>query len=81
MPAIVSAVALFRPALLIALAVGLLLAMTFALWAYYGTAVFFEMLRELDQIVRHLLATRVDGQEIGEAISLLNDKLGDLRGA
>lgn len=45
MPAIVSAVVLSRPALLIALAGGVLLATTFALWVYYGTAVFFEMVR------------------------------------
>jgi len=45
MPAIVSAAALSRPVMLMALAGGLLLAMTFALWAYYGTAIFFEMLR------------------------------------
>ena len=45
MPAIVSGAALSRPVLLIALAGGLLLATTLALWAYYGTAVFFEMVR------------------------------------
>jgi hypothetical protein len=45
MPATVSAAALSRPVLLIALAGGVLLAVTFLLWAYYGTAVFFEMVR------------------------------------
>jgi len=45
MPAIVSGAALSRPALLIALAGGLLFATTLTLWAYYGTAVFFEMVR------------------------------------
>ena len=45
MPAIVSTAVMSRPALLIALAGGVLLATAFALWAYYGTAVFFEMLR------------------------------------
>ena len=45
MPANVSAAALSRPVLLIALAGGVLLAVTFLLWAYYGTAVFFEMVR------------------------------------
>jgi hypothetical protein len=46
MPAIVSTAVLSRPVLLIALAGGaLLLAVTLALWAFYGTAVFFEMLR------------------------------------
>jgi hypothetical protein len=43
MPAIASGGGLSRPVLLIALAVGLLLATTITLWAYYGTAVFFEM--------------------------------------
>jgi hypothetical protein len=45
MPAIVSTAALSRPVLLIALAGGLILGTTCVLWAYYGTAVFFEMLR------------------------------------
>jgi hypothetical protein len=45
MSAIVSTTALFRPLLLIALAGGVLFAMTIGLWAYYGTAVFFEMVR------------------------------------
>jgi uncharacterized protein (DUF2062 family) len=45
MPAIVSTVTLSRPLLLAALVGGLLLAATFGLWAYYGTAVFFEMVR------------------------------------
>jgi hypothetical protein len=34
-----------RPALLAALAAGAVLAATLALWAYYGTAVFFEMVQ------------------------------------
>jgi hypothetical protein len=33
-----------RPLLIIAAAVGMLLAGTVALWAHYGTAVFFEMI-------------------------------------
>jgi hypothetical protein len=33
------------PALFVAGAVGLVLAATLALWAHYGTAVFFEMIR------------------------------------
>jgi hypothetical protein len=45
MAAIASTVALSRPLLLVALAVGLLLAGTLGLWAYYGTTVFFEMVR------------------------------------
>jgi hypothetical protein len=45
MPATVSAAALSRPVLLIALVGGALLAATLALWVYYGTAVFFEMVR------------------------------------
>jgi hypothetical protein len=45
MPAIVSANPMSRPMLLIAGAIGLLLATTVALWTYYGTMVFFEMVR------------------------------------
>ena len=45
MPAIVSTAKLSRPLLLLALAVGLIMAATLALWAYYGTAVFFEVVR------------------------------------
>jgi len=44
MPAIASTT-LSRPLLLVAVGVGFLLAATFGLWAYYGTAVFFEMVR------------------------------------
>ena len=33
-----------RPLLIIAAAVGILLAGTVALWAHYGTAVFYEMI-------------------------------------
>jgi hypothetical protein len=33
-----------RPLILIAAAVGILLAGTLALWAHYGTAVFYEMI-------------------------------------
>ena len=36
---------LSRQLLLVALLVGALLAATLGLWGYYGTAVFFEMLR------------------------------------
>ena len=45
MPATVSAAALSRPVLLIALVCGVLLATTLTLWVYFGTAVFFEMVR------------------------------------
>ena len=45
MPAIVSTARLSRPLLLLALVVGLVLAATLGLWAYYGTAVFFEIVR------------------------------------
>ena len=45
MPALVSTATLSRPLLLLALVVGLLLAATVGLWAYYGTAIFFEMVR------------------------------------
>ncbi|MFN3656744.1 MAG: hypothetical protein ACK4UO_05755 [Pseudolabrys sp.] len=45
MPAIGTVVALSRPALLLLAIFGLLIAATLALWAYYGTAVFFEMVR------------------------------------
>jgi len=34
-----------RPLVLVAGVAGVLLAATFALWAHYGTAVFFEMIR------------------------------------
>ena len=47
MSAINSAATLSRPILLVALASAVLLAMalTIGLWAYYGTTVFFEMVR------------------------------------
>jgi hypothetical protein len=47
MPAINSVAALSRPFVLVVLAGAVLLAMglTVGLWAYYGTAVFFEMVR------------------------------------
>jgi hypothetical protein len=45
MPAIASTARLSRPLLLLALIGGLVMAATLALWAYYGTAVFFEMVR------------------------------------
>jgi hypothetical protein len=45
MSALASNVSLSRPMVLIALAGGLLLAATLALWVYYGTAIFFEMMR------------------------------------
>ena len=35
---------LSRPLLLVAAVIGILLAGTVALWAHYGTAVFFEMI-------------------------------------
>ena len=47
MPAIVSNAPLSRPLLLVAAVVGgALVAAALALWAYYGTAVFFEMVRD-----------------------------------
>jgi len=46
MPAITSVSRPARPLLmLLALGGGLLMAATLALWAYYGTAVFFEIVR------------------------------------
>lgn len=45
MPAIVTTAAFSRPLLLAALGGALLLAMTVGFWAYYGTTVFFEMVR------------------------------------
>jgi hypothetical protein len=45
MPAIVSTAKLSRPLLLLALILGLIMAATLGLWAYNGTAVFFEIVR------------------------------------
>ena len=45
MAAIVSTTSVSRPLMLIALLGGVMLAATLGLWAYYGTAVFFEMVR------------------------------------
>ena len=45
MPAIVTNSALSRPLLLITLLGGAMLAVALGLWAYHGTAVFFEMVR------------------------------------
>ena len=45
MPAIVSTVRISRPVLLLALLGGLIMAATLGLWTYYGTAVFFEIVR------------------------------------
>ena len=45
MPAIASSSVAARPLLVIASLVGVLLAATLGLWAYYGTAVFFEVVR------------------------------------
>jgi hypothetical protein len=45
MPAIVTSAPMSRPLLLVAGAGGVLVAATLGLWAYYGTAVFFEMVR------------------------------------
>lgn len=45
MPAIASTARLSRPLMLLALGVVVVVAATLALWAYYGTAVFFEMVR------------------------------------
>ena len=40
-----STVTLSRPLLLVVMLAGLLLAATVGLWAYHGTAVFFEIVR------------------------------------
>jgi hypothetical protein len=45
MPVVIPASTASRPLMLAALLGGLLLAATLGLWAYYGTAVFFEMVR------------------------------------
>jgi len=45
MAAIISTASVSRPLMLIALIGGAMLAATLGLWAYYGTAVFFEMVR------------------------------------
>jgi hypothetical protein len=45
MPAIASSTTLSGPLLFVAAALGVLLAATLGLWGYYGTAVFFEMVR------------------------------------
>jgi len=45
MPALASTARLSRPVLLLALGAGLIVAATTVLWAYYGTAVFFEAVR------------------------------------
>jgi hypothetical protein len=45
MPATATTVGLSRPRLLLALAAGVIVAATLGLWAYYGTAVFFEVAR------------------------------------
>jgi hypothetical protein len=45
MPAIASGSIAARPLAAIALLGGVLLAATLGLWAYYGTAVFFEVVR------------------------------------
>jgi len=45
MPALVSSARLSRPLLLVAVGGGLAVAGTLALWACYGTAVFFEVVR------------------------------------
>ena len=46
MPETISATTplLLRPLILIAAALGIVLAATMALWAHYGTAVFYEMI-------------------------------------
>ncbi len=45
MSASLSPATVSRPLMLTALTAGLLFASTLGLWAYYGTAVFFEMVR------------------------------------
>lgn len=45
MPALASPAATTRPLLLVGLVGGLLVAATVGMWAYYGTTVFFELIR------------------------------------
>lgn len=45
MPALVSSGAISRPLIWVGAAGGVLVAATLALWAHYGTAVFFEVIR------------------------------------
>ena len=45
MPATVPSAGRFRPLMLLAVVGGILMAATAALWAWYGTAVFFEIVR------------------------------------
>ena len=45
MPAVAPTLGLSRPLLFVAGAVALALVATIALWVYYGTAVFFEIIR------------------------------------
>lgn len=45
MAASISTASVSRPLMLIALLGGAMLAATLGLWAYYGTTVFFEMVR------------------------------------
>ena len=45
MPAIGSTASLLRPPVLLGLFGGLLVAITAGMWAYYGTTVFFEIVR------------------------------------
>ena len=45
MAAIISSAGVSRPLMLIALIGGAMMAATLGLWAYYGTTVFFEMVR------------------------------------
>jgi hypothetical protein len=45
MPVIASTARLSRPLLLLGLGCGLIVAATLGLWVYYGTAVFFEVVR------------------------------------
>jgi hypothetical protein len=45
MAAIISTASMSRPLMLIALFGGAMLAVALGLWAYYGTTVFFEMVR------------------------------------
>lgn len=45
MPATTPSTSRFRPLVVLALAGGMLVAVTGALWAWYGTTVFFEAVR------------------------------------
>ena len=45
MPALTSSTTSLRPLMLVGLAIAILVATTAGLWAWYGTTVFFEVIR------------------------------------